>query len=80
MSSIFLVKEGYPDYDVRGVCSTLEVAKKTAEVQRGSYTTLIYIIEEWAVDGLGVAHNIWQLEGADWREVLKDGEFVYMSK
>jgi hypothetical protein len=76
MDSVFLVKEGYPEFSVMGVHSTLEAAKKAAETLCGSYTTLTYIVEKWSLDGWGVATSIWHLDGIKWREVLKDGEFV----
>lgn len=80
MSSVFVVKEGYPDFDVLAIRSSLEKAKAVAEILRGSYTTLIYIIEEWVVDAEVPPRNIWQLEGTELRPVLKDGEFVWKAK
>lgn len=78
--NIFLVKEGYPEFDVCGVSSTLEAAVALAKLMRGSYTTLYYTIEEWAVDGEMPPQNIWQLEGEDLRQVLKDGQFIYKAE
>lgn len=80
MNSVFLVKEGYPDFDVRGVSSNLETATALAKLMRSSYITLIYIIEEWAVDGEMPPQNIWQLEGENLRQVLKDGQFIYKTE
>jgi hypothetical protein len=76
MNSVFLVKEGYPDFDVRAIRSSLDKAKAVAELLRGSYATLIYIIEEWVIDAEMPPRNIWQLEGTELRQVLKDGEYI----
>lgn len=88
MNTVFLVKEGYPDFDVLGVYPTLGTAKGAVEYfrksfadefPRSSHTKLKYIIEEWIV-GSTIVRSICQLEGTEWREILKDGEWVLEDK
>jgi hypothetical protein len=79
MNSIFIVKELYPDYDIRSVHQTYELARKAAEEDHNRGFKLPFSVDEYRfeIDG-GRPYNQWYLEEktSEWRQVIKEGEWL----
>lgn len=78
MTSVFIVKENYPDYDIRTVHQTYELAYKAAEKYHADYK-LPFVVEEWRLEIDGSRpFNMWYLEEktSEWRQVIREGEWI----